>query len=83
MTIYNEKYVLQINFVQIQVNTEAPSSILNLYTVMHDILCACKKAIPLAHSKINRVREKVIYNELIEFELDRKHRLDTGIFFII
>ena len=43
----------------------------------------CKKTIPSASTKINRVQEKVIYNELIKFELNRKHCLDTSIFLII
>ena len=84
MTIYNERYMLQINFAQIQVNTETPSSIFSLQTVMHDILCIpCKKTITSAHTKINRVRGKVIYNELIKFERNRKTRSDTSIFLII
>ena len=40
----------------------------------------CKKTIPSAHTKINRVREKMIYNELIKFELNQKHHSDISIF---
>ena len=42
----------------------------------------CKKTISPAHTKIIRVREKVIYNEIIKYELNRKHPLDTSILLI-
>ena len=72
MTRRNESSITHINFVQIQVNTETLSSILSLWTVIYDILYTLlKKTIPPAHTKINiLVREKVIYNELIKFELN-------------